>query len=129
MHAVDKYDNALRADLQEYYGIDLDKAMAGEHTPVHIAALAEQLPARARCKIMADDDNRWTLDSLLLARLVNSFELFVYSLQDKQQRGRKPEPVGPSWAKKLNTRELPARAIPIEQLLTELNKPRGDANG
>ena len=31
-----KYPDELRADLQQYYGIDLDHAIAGEHTAEHV---------------------------------------------------------------------------------------------
>lgn len=61
----------MRADLQHYYGIDLDHAVAGEHSPAHVAALVVQLPQDARLKVATNPDNRWTFEAQLVAGVYN----------------------------------------------------------
>ena len=113
----------LRADLQQHFGIDLDRAMGGEHSANHIALLVTQLPQSARLVHSVNPDAQWTLTDVLMAVLVNNFRMFVYGMSDPKKRGSKPELIGPSWMTE-NKRTLPARVLPIDQLLEELNRPR-----
>lgn len=118
----------MRADLQQYFGIDLDKAMSGEHTASHIALLVTQLPQQARLVHSVNDDAMWTLSDVLMAVLINNFRMFVYGMSDPKRRGQKPELIGPSYiTDKKGT--LPARVLPIDQLLEELSRPRRSTNG
>ena len=113
----------LRADLQQYFGIDLDRAMGGEHSAVHIALLVTQLPQESRLVHTVNKDAQWTLPNVLMAVLINNFRMFVYGMSDPKRRGAKPELIGPSWMTE-NKRTLPARVLPIDKLLEELSKPR-----
>lgn len=61
----------LRADLQQYYNVDLDAARAGGHSAAHVAALVAELPQTSRCRLALNIDNRWTLETSLLATLIN----------------------------------------------------------
>lgn len=63
--------SALRADLQQYYGIDLDRAKAGAYTAAHVAALVTELPQDSRCMVALNPENRWTLQPYLLGTLIN----------------------------------------------------------
>lgn len=114
--------------MQQYYGIDLDAAMSGQHTAQHIAALVSQLPRDARLRVKQDKDAQWALSDVLTAILINNFNSFVWGMSDKRKRGKRPDLIGPSWMTKGRTRSLPARVLPISKLMEELNKPRG-ANG
>lgn len=113
----------LRADLQQYFGIDLDRAMSGEHSAEHIALLVTQLPQESRLVHSVNKDAQWTLPNVLMAVLINNFRMFVYGMSDPKRRGAKPELIGPSWMTE-RKRTLPARVLPIDKLLEELNKPR-----
>ena len=117
-------EGALRADLQQHYGIDLDGAVDGAHTARHVAALVVNLPRNSRLAVAENPDMAWSLTDVLLAALINSFRGFVWGMSDPKRRGNKPDLIGPSWMTKGKTRSLPARVLPIEELMKELNKPR-----
>ena len=114
----------LRADLQQYFGIDLDRAMGGEHSANHIALLVTQLPQEARLVHQFNDDAKWTLTDVLMAVLINNFRMFVYGMSDPKKRGQKPELIGPSYITEQEKKTLPARVLPINELMAELSKPR-----
>lgn len=114
-------EDALRADLQRYYGIDLDAAMRGEHSAAHIAALVAYLPSDCALRREYDKDAAWTLRDVLLASILNSLNMLIYGMGDKRKRGRKPQLVGPDYMTK---KKLPARAMSVDELMRELNKPR-----
>lgn len=117
-----KSENALRADLQRYYGIDLDEAMRGGHSAAHIAALVAYLPSDCAMRRLNDKDAAWTMEDVLLASILNSLNLLIYGLGDKRKRGQMPQLVGPSYMTK---NKLSARTLTVDELLAELNKPRG----
>lgn len=119
----------MRADLQQHYNIDLDSAYGGKHTASHIAMLVSQLPRQSRLAALLDADAQWTLGDILAAALLNNFNRFVWSMSDHRKRGPQPELVGPSWMTEPRKKSLPARVLPIEQLLDELSKPRRRDNG
>lgn len=111
--------------MQRFYGIDLDHAKAGEHTPQHIAALIRCLPLDCAINKANDKDAIWTLEAILLARLNNLFTDFLYGLSDKATRGEKPEHIGPDEMRGVNRRTLDAQVMTINDLMTELAKQRG----
>lgn len=100
--------------------------MAGEHSAGHVAALAFNLPPGSCLKAAMDPDASWTRTEILLACLVNLFNALNYGLSDKKTRGPEPKRVGPSWMTKGNTRtrNIAKRAMPIDQLMEILSKPR-----
>lgn len=118
------HEEALRADLQQYYGIDFDNAMSGAHTAHHIACIVSQLPQDARIRTM-DGDIQWSLDSTLLASILNSVNGLIYGMSDKKKRGRPPAIVGPLWMRdNAGSHSLPARVMPADELMEILNMPR-----
>ena len=119
------HEDELRADLQQTYGIDIDRAMGGEHTAAHIAALTVQLPPDARVRVAENKDALWTLSDVVNVSTLNSLRLFMWSFGDPKKRGNAPQLIGPTWMVNANKRTLPARALPINELIAELNKPRG----
>ena len=116
-------ESMLRADLQQFFSIDLDRAMDGEHSANHIAQLIECMPQESRLSHSVNKDTQWSLTDVLLAVLINNFRMFVYGMSDPKKRGQKPELIGPSWMT-TQKKTLPARVLPINELLAELNKPR-----
>lgn len=95
--------------------------MRGGHSAAHIAALVAYLPSDCALRRTADEDAAWTLDSILLASILNSLNMLIYGMGDKRKRGRKPQMVGPSYMVK---KKLPARVMSVDDLMRELNKPR-----
>lgn len=128
--AMTLYPDALRADLQRVYGIDLDHAMAGEHTAGHVASLVACMPPGSAMAIAQNEDAVWSLEAKVLAEIRNLFADYLWALVDKRKRGKRPAHIGPSWMRKEHTRTLEARVLSIEDLMEELNKPRTvSANG
>lgn len=119
------HESQLRADLQQYYGIDFDRARAGEHTPYHLACLLVELPSNARVRVAEDSDAFWTLENVISASVVNSINALIYGMSDSRKRGNPPELLGPSWMRRNNKRTLPARSMPVSELIEILNLPRG----
>lgn len=115
-------EGAVRADLQRFYGIDLDDAMAGAHSAGHVAALMAHLPSDASIYRATNDDAAWTLDSSMLALIFNLMQTYLYAMADKRTRGKPPEMVGPSWMK--GGRKADARAMTIDELMAALQLPR-----
>lgn len=118
------HGDELRADLQQYYGIDLDDAMAGAHSARHVAALLAQLPPDCRVARAEDPDAAWTLTDSLLATVANALHTLMWGMSDPKKRGQRPAPIGPSWMRGKRTRTLDARAMPVDELMQELTKPR-----
>ena len=110
--------------MQRYYGIDLDHAIAGNHSAAHIAALVKCLPSDAAMFRAQNPDNAWTLETVLLATLRNDFQMYIWGVGDPKRRGAKPKRIGPSWLTKGDMRKLEARTLEIDELMKELSKPR-----
>ena len=113
--------------MQEFYGIDIDRAMAGEHSATHVAVLCEQLPRRSRTARAMNPDCEWGLEETLLATAVNHIAYWRWGMADRRRRGAPPQLIGPSWVADSNKKKgtLPSRVLPIEKLLEELERPRG----
>ena len=111
-----KHPEELRADLQQYYGIDLDRAMAGEHSAYHVAVLACHLPSDSRVCIAEDPDAMWTLDTVMSASILNAIVGAIWGMGDKKTRGKRPRPVGPSYITDRGRHKLPAMVMPIAEL-------------
>ena len=120
--AAFRTEDALRADLQEYYGVDIDHAMAGAHTARHVGALVSQLPDTSRIAMGDGEDSAWTPDRTLMAGIMNILQYWRYGMADPRKRGSKPDVIGPSWMKPRST--LPARVLSVDELLKELQLPR-----
>lgn len=116
--------DALRADLQRVYGIDLDHAMAGAHSAGHVAALTANLPSDSCIFKARSGDAVWGLEDVLLASLLNSLNALVYGMSDPKRRGTPPPLVGPSYIAKARTRSIDARAMTADELMAILAKPR-----
>ena len=116
-------EDELRADLQQYYSIDLDHAMAGGHTANHIAALVAQMPAGARIRICENDDERWTLETAMLAAIFNQINALIYMFGAKKG-DKKPALVGPSWMVDSRKNKVDAMVMTVDELREVLAKPR-----
>ena len=121
------YPDELRADMQEVYGIDIDLAPMQGHSAIHVAALAAQLPHGARIHRAEEQDCAWSLTDVLLAALLNEFRTMEWAMLDKRRRGPRPQPVGPSYM--AGRHRLKARAMPVDELMEILSRPRTEAAG
>lgn len=102
--------------MQRFYGIDLDHAYRGEHTPNHIAELVRFLPKESALVASVDQDSGWNLESILTAMLLNSLNLFIWGMSDKNNRGAKPESILPPSMKKQKQKKIAAQAMRIDEL-------------
>lgn len=118
------HESKIRADLQQYYGIDLDHARRGEHSAHHIACLVVELPSNARTRIAESKDAIWTFEAAVMASVFNAINSIAYGLSDSKKRGNPPELLGPSWISRKNKNTLPAQVMPASELMEILNKPR-----
>ena len=98
--------------------------MDGGHSARHIAALVVQMPSNCRMARAESRDAEWTLRDTLLASIANALHSLIWGMGDPKKRGPRPKPIGPSWMTKGRTRTLPARLLPIDELMAELAKPR-----
>ena len=98
--------------------------MSGGHSAAHIAALVACLPSDAAVFRADNPDAVWTLDNTLLAIIHNDLAGLIWGMSPKRKRGPKPRPIGPSWLTKGTVRKLEARAMPVDELMAELSKPR-----
>lgn len=114
----------VAADIQQYYGIDVERARFDGHSAWHMSVLIAQLPQDCRVRKAIDADMQWTLENVLLAAVVNNQRMYAWGRSDPAKRGPAPKPIGPSYMTAGATRTLPARALPVSQLMEELSKPR-----
>lgn len=118
------HEDELRADLQQTYGIDLDIAMGGKHSAMHIAALVVQLPPNARLRVAENKDALWTLSDVIAVNTLNSLRMFMWGMSDPRKRGNQPEIIGPEWMKQRGKHSLPARVLSVNELMEILTLPR-----
>ena len=98
--------------------------MAGGHSARHIAALVVQMPPDCRIARAENEDAGWTLRDVLLASIANGLNNLLWGMGDPKKRGPRPKLIGPSWMSRGKVRSLPARLLPIDELMAELSKPR-----
>lgn len=70
--AMALHSGELRADLQQFYDIDLDHAAAGGHSARHVAALFLYLPRESRLRRIYDESATWSVEAVLQAMTFNA---------------------------------------------------------
>lgn len=101
--------------MQQYYGVDVERAlMLGEHSLLHVASLASQLPPDSRIGRASNPDNAYTLEAVYGAACFNAINALGYSLGGG--KGRRPKLAGPSWMRESGGRKLPAQVMGIDEL-------------
>lgn len=81
---------ALEADLQRYYGLDLADMWRGKITPRKVAVLAIHLPPGAAIRRTGPDDLHWSHESQVLVSLFDQIRHLSWGLAGGQ--GRPPQP-------------------------------------
>lgn len=92
MLAEDECPDEMRADFQQYYGLNLD-GMGRDYTHAHAAVLLSQLPRESRVSRYIDHDAAWSEDTVLLASIDYSLRLLLWSkTKDAKHDRNRPEP-------------------------------------
>lgn len=93
MLAEEECPDELRADLQQYYGLNID-GMGKGYSHAHAAALVAQLPAQSRVKTHYNPDSEWGEVEKMLASIDYTLRLIAWSkTKDAQHRRNEPQPV------------------------------------
>lgn len=86
-----EHGDALEADFQRYYGIDLIDLYRGTLSPRKASVLALYLPPGAAVWQEAGTDSAWDTTDYLLAEVVDTLKWANY--QRAGGKGQKPEPL------------------------------------
>lgn len=81
----------LRADFQQYYGLNID-GMGADYSPAHAAALLAQLPLESRIMRAENADLEWDEATYFLAQIEYDLRVLIWQKTKDAQHGRnKPE--------------------------------------
>lgn len=140
VYAFSRARGALRADLRRVYGLDLDRLLADHgESPMVLADLTMYLPDGSMLWRVLDTARAWTVESHLLATIVDLTMLRMWGDAGRRRRGPRPMPVkrpgdarsaharpverseqdsdgGEEPGRRTRTRRIRAHAIPIDQL-------------
>lgn len=110
---LDLYPDEMRADFQQFYGLDLDAAL-GRFEFRRLETLARQLPPESRTMRAMSPQLEWSTSEYLLALIADHLSFMRY--EQAGGRRRKPKPVP---RPKARAREVPAAvgAGEVERLL------------
>ncbi|MBR4687102.1 MAG: hypothetical protein IKP01_02210 [Bacteroidales bacterium] len=76
----------LRADFQQYYGLDMD-GMGDAYTLSHAACLAAQLPAESRCVRAEHPEFGWSQAEYIAAEIAYGVAVLAWQNTKDGQRG------------------------------------------
>lgn len=94
-----QYPGHLRADFQQFYGLNIDD-MGVRYSVRHAAVLAVMLPTQSRVISVAAPHVSWTLDNHLQALAVNALHDLVWLESDyKRRQSNRQKPIEPPKAK------------------------------
>lgn len=86
------HPDELRADFQQYYGLNLDGMGVG-YSHAHAAALMMQLPLDSRISRKLNPDNEWSDDTYLLSAIEYDLRVLIWqNTKDAQRNRNKPKP-------------------------------------
>lgn len=88
----DKYPDELRADFQQYYGLNID-GMGADFTCSHAAVLMLQLPTSSRVARKLNYGNEWDDATYMLAAIEYDLRVLIWQkTKDAQHNRNKPKP-------------------------------------
>lgn len=121
--ALREHEGAVRADFQQFYGLNID-GMGRDYTTLHAADLLVELPGNSRIKRIYGGDGIWDFDRVLAALVVDALNVLVWQRTKDGSKGRnRPKPIAPQ--PKREGRHIGGKAMTIEQLNEILSRPRG----
>ena len=122
---LDRSPDALRADFQRFYGLDLDEV--GHSVRVRRAAdLAARLPAEARTWQAFDPRAAWTASDWLLAAIADNTGFLAWcKTKDASRRGAKWKGRIPRPGERQAARSADTTAADVDVIRRMLAMPRG----
>ena len=123
---LDKAPDKLRADIQRYYGLDLDELGHGVRVR-RMADLAANLPEQARTWAALEPKAEWDTQTHLLANAVDALNFLAWTKTRDAQRGGKWKGQLPRPGMKRNNADDGLQALDIDALTATLNQPRTTA--
>lgn len=88
-----RYPEELRADLQQYYGLNLD-GMGVDYSYSHAAILVKQLPQSSRLYRVSDSNYRWSEEAWLLWHIEHDLRVLAWQqTKDAQKKRNYPDPL------------------------------------
>lgn len=88
---VKQHPAQLRADFQQFYGLNLD-GMGTDYSVLHAADLAAQLPQESRCVAVESQPASWTRSERLLALIEYYAHAWVWAhSEDAKKKRNVPE--------------------------------------
>lgn len=92
MLVENRYPDELRADFQQYYGLNID-GMGTDYSYSHAAVLVTQLPSNSRVSIAIDPDSAWEAQTWFLSYIEYDLRVLAWQNTKDAQKGRnKPKP-------------------------------------
>ena len=121
--ALREHESAVRADFQQFYGLNID-GMGRDFSTTHAADLLVELPGESRIKRTYGGDGTWDFDRLLASLTVDALNLIVWQRTKDGQKGRnRPKPITPQ--PKAGGRNIGGASMSIEELNEILSRSRG----
>lgn len=91
--ALERHPDEVRADLQQYYGLDLD-GMGRDYTHEHAACLVSQLPRESRTARAEQPACEWGPSERLLALIEYGVRVLAWqNSRDGEKGRRRPKPL------------------------------------
>lgn len=89
-----EYPNELRADFQQYYGLNIDRmGLRDGFSYAHAAVLAVQLPRTSRVFSAIDPNNSWSETDAFLAHIEYDLRILVWqNSKDGSKNRNQPKP-------------------------------------
>lgn len=113
----------LRADLQQYYGLNMD-GMGAAYSYAHAACLCAQLPAGAR--VWHGTAAEWDTRTYLLAKIEHTLRVIAWqSTEDAQKRRNYPKPIDTPASREEFERKYNATQANRAFVDEILNRPQG----
>lgn len=113
----------LRADMQAYYGLNLD-GMGTAYSYAHAACCAAQLPAGAR--VWRETAAEWGMDTYMLHSIEHSLRVLAWqNTEDAQKRRNYPQPLTTPAQREQDERHARAAMQNREWVDSILNKKQG----
>ena len=92
MLVQNKYPDELRADFQQYYGLNID-GMGTDYSYYHAAVLVMQLPPNSRVSAAMNPDAAWDVQSWFLNQIEYDLRVLIWQNTKDAEKGRnKPKP-------------------------------------
>jgi hypothetical protein len=122
---IDQAGEAILADLQAEYGLNLVEAMrTGSHAPAILLVLIKQLPLGSRTVALLRGGEQfigWDVDRYFLAQLIDSVNRVAYAVVAGNSK-RKPKAPKPTMRPKKNPT---VESNPFRQRLAAAKKAKG----